>query len=42
MAKTIRPVLPLRLSCRISHIKNATNGSTKTAQNISDGNDINC
>jgi hypothetical protein len=29
--------MPLRLSWRISHIKNAISGSTKTAQNISEG-----
>jgi hypothetical protein len=31
------PVAPLRLSWRIIHIINATSGSTKTAQKISDG-----
>ncbi len=29
--------MPLRLSWRISQTKNATSGSTKTAQNISEG-----
>ncbi len=29
--------MPLRLSWRISHIKKATSGSTKTAQNIKEG-----
>lgn len=37
IAKTIRPVAPLRLSWRIIQIKNATKGSTKTAQKINDG-----
>ena len=32
-----RPMRPLRLSWRISQIKNATSGNTKIAQNISDG-----
>jgi hypothetical protein len=37
MANTIRPVFALRLSWRINQIKNATSGSTKTAQKMKDG-----
>lgn len=37
MANTISPVTPFFLSWRISHTKNATSGSTNTAQNINDG-----
>jgi hypothetical protein len=37
MASTISPVAPLRLSCLISQIKNATNGSKKTVKKIIEG-----
>ena len=35
--KTINPIVPLRLSWRISHIKKTINGNTKIAQNINEG-----
>ena len=37
MAKIIRPVTPLRLSWRISQIKNATSGNKKTVKKIMEG-----
>jgi hypothetical protein len=37
MAKTIKPIHPLRLSCFISQIKNAKSGSTNIPQKISEG-----
>ena len=40
IASTIRPVLPLRLSWRMSQTRKATNGATNTAQNINDANPI--
>jgi hypothetical protein len=40
MANMIRPVAPLRLSWRMSQIKNAISGNTKTNQKMSEGSDI--
>jgi hypothetical protein len=39
-ANTTNPIHPLRLSWRMSQIKNATNGSTKIIQKISEGADM--
>ena len=36
-ASTIRPVAPLRLSCLINQIKNATSGNKKTEKKIIEG-----
>jgi len=37
IASTIKPVAPLRLSCRMSQIKNATSGNKKTEKKIIEG-----
>jgi hypothetical protein len=37
MANTISPVMPLRLSWRINHTKNATKGKTKTEKKMIEG-----
>src|SRR5437016_2858094 len=37
MASTIKPVAPLRLSCRMSQIKNATSSNKKTEKKIIEG-----